>query len=56
MYRRIWKVNIMIHVRLVVLIICTGPYYILGSPDRTIDEGKAVIATADELKSMLRIH
>lgn len=30
----------------------TGPLYVPGAPDRTIEPGKAVLATVDELKGM----
>ncbi|KAH8088989.1 aromatic compound dioxygenase [Cristinia sonorae] len=28
-----------------------GPYYIMGAPDRQVEDGKAVLATAEELKA-----
>ena len=27
-----------------------GPYYVVGAPDRQLEEGKAILATVDELK------
>lgn len=33
-----------------------GPYYILGAPDRQLEDGKVILATAEDLKGELSLY